>query len=220
MSTNGIYEDVELLKEQVAALQEQMTADDLHILEENADILTLGEGVYLIPNATVCATLQNKPTTSTSTGFVKVEKGGSSGQLIVHYVLCTNTPKYYYNAYYSSAWKGWKLVDHTDTGWIDLTLTNGATIYNSNQKPQYRKIGSQVFLRGIFCGITERTTIATLPAGYRPSQRIMVNTQRTGYGIDRVEIETDGSVNYIGTNAASTGEITWHSFHDTSFFVD
>lgn len=60
-----------------------------------------------------------------------------------------------------------------DSGWKYLTLQNGATIFNENNKPRYRKIGNIVYLDGLFSSpatsVTSPLTIATLPSGYRPS---------------------------------------------------
>lgn len=56
-----------------------------------------------------------------------------------------------------------------DTGWKDIPLVNGAIPYSDTNKPQYRKIGNQVFLRGVFKGITNQSfTFGNMPANCRP----------------------------------------------------
>lgn len=57
-----------------------------------------------------------------------------------------------------------------DTGWIDLPLATGIEAYSDNNKPQYRKVGKVVFLRGVVKGITSpNMVLGTLPVGFRPT---------------------------------------------------
>lgn len=65
-----------------------------------------------------------------------------------------------------------------DTGWVDLILLNGWTVVGA-QTPQVRRLGDQVYQRGRVQGGTG--TIATLPAGFRPSQPLSF-TARDGGG--------------------------------------
>lgn len=57
-----------------------------------------------------------------------------------------------------------------DSGWIDMQLKNSWATYTQNyQKAQYRKIGNQVFIRGLINGGSANTDFVQLPTGYRPS---------------------------------------------------
>lgn len=57
-----------------------------------------------------------------------------------------------------------------DSGWIDLTLNSGWSYQYDTDKPQYRRIGNVVYLRGLVDGTASApTTIGELPVGYRPS---------------------------------------------------
>lgn len=105
------------------------------------------------------------------------------------------------------------------TPWETLPLLNGAVAYNASQTPQYKKIGNHVFIRGVFKGITERVVIAQLPVGFRPSQRIILCYPRTGYAVTKFEIETDGTIKYVGFGDAINAN-TWFSFSDTNFFTN
>ena len=62
-------------------------------------------------------------------------------------------------------------LDIQDSGWKNLTLLNGVTSRGSSYTPQYRKIGSFVYLRGQVTIPAHNAAIvmATLPEGYRPS---------------------------------------------------
>jgi hypothetical protein len=70
-----------------------------------------------------------------------------------------------------------KAVIGGDSGWINMTLTNGFAAYGSPYAtPSYRKIGSRVYLRGLADLGTITTAIATLPVGYRPVAQEMFAT--------------------------------------------
>ena len=107
-----------------------------------------------------------------------------------------------------------------DTGWNTLALAEGITPHSGQQITQYRRVGKQVFLRGIFLGegITINNPIAVLPEGFRPSQRIMkLLPNNSGY--DRLEIETDGTIK-IAWSTMPEQLYRFHSFSDISFFIN
>lgn len=236
MST--IYEDVATLKEQMTDVQEDVSEVQglienvntalsglkVQTIEENMDLNTLGVGVYVIPNTSVCATLLNKPTTNNATAIVKVISGGGSGQLIMDYVPCANNPTYYHREYYSNTWHTWYTVDLSDSGWNNLTLLNNVQAYSSDQAPQYRKVGKCVTVRGVMKNITSfPTTIAQLPEGFRPSRRIIYFMVSNGATIARLEIETNGIMNvtyHIANNSGTVSDGTHYGFGTLTFLID
>lgn len=57
-----------------------------------------------------------------------------------------------------------------DSGWLDLPLKTGWSYQYDTDKPQYRKIGNIVYLRGLIdATATAQTTIGELPVGFRPT---------------------------------------------------
>ena len=59
----------------------------------------------------------------------------------------------------------------TDSGWIGLTLENGAQPYDSNSTPALRCVGNRVYIRGAIKGLTQLSkTICTLPVPYSPER--------------------------------------------------
>ena len=228
-----IYEDVAALQEQVAQLQVEMVAAQETItalqgqvvstvaLTSNTDLNSLGVGKYYIPNATVCGTLLNKPVTSNATGYVEVIEGGADGQLNMYYIPCMkDTPTYYHRAFYQGSWGNWNTVNLVDSGWIDLTLVNGAEAYSEAQKPRYRRVGKEVFIAGVFKGVTaSNTTIATLPSGYRPSKKVLFAVAAVGQIISRISIDTDGTIAY---NRSTYEPIIAENYHSIActFNVD
>ena len=105
----------------------------------------------------------------------------------------------------------------SDTGWTDLTLnTNWANLGGDYPNAQYKKIGNQVFLRGLVKNTTNNTTllIATLPSSYRPSKYMysMANMSDTFLSC------------YVNTSGrliiASYTKGNWIDLSGFSFFID
>jgi len=217
----NIYDDVEALTARVAALETQLASMQVVTLTEGADLHTLGIGEYLIPNATVSATILNKPVTNTHTAFIKVIAGGADGQKTMYYIPCSKTHSTFYQcAYYMSAWGAWNEVKLFDSGWIDLPLATGITAYSEAQKPRYRKIGKTVFLTGVYKGATmQNEVIATLPSGYRPQKKCILATASVGTMFGKISIETNGEIILNRTTFEPIIAENWHSIACT-FEVD
>lgn len=223
-----IYEDVAELQERVAQLesltaqmQTEISALQTQTLGESSDLNALGVGTYLIPSAAICATLSNKPISSNATGFVKVTEGGSAGQLLMYYVPCSKEgASYYQRAYYESAWGDWHDVDVFDSGWIDMALSGSVVAFNEEQKPRYRRIGKEVFISGVVKNISANdTVIATLPANYRPSKKIIFAAPATGTNFSRISIMATGTITFEQISGNTPAASYWHSVA-CSFNVD
>lgn len=223
-----IYEEVELLKQQMLAAQNNITALQnvmagvvVKVLSEGADLHDLAPGRYYVPNSTVSATILNKPVAGTHTAFIEVLEGGDSGQITVIYSPCKKTDATYYHcAYYSGEWGDWNCVNLIDSGWIDLPLASGISAYSDSQKPRYRKVGKEVFLSGVCKGLTQNDSlIGTLPSGYRPSKKVIFAVGSVGQIISRISIETNGEVNY---NRSTIEPIVAENYHSVAcnFNVD
>lgn len=91
----------------------------------------------------------------------------------------------------------------SDTGWVNLTYQGGFDSSNGGQAA-YRRIGSQVFLKGGANKGTDFTTtaetVAVLPSGARPGQTERFASYGAGGRIGRVEIETNGNINVAVPN--------------------
>ena len=63
-----------------------------------------------------------------------------------------------------------------DTGWIQMQLTSSFKNYSDQSKQEYRRIGKEVYLRGVMSpaatipGSVNEVTITTLPEGFRPTR--------------------------------------------------
>lgn len=208
----NIYDDVELLQQQVLTLQQQVASLEPKILVENTDLNTLTVGRYIIPNTAVSATLLNKPITNTWTGFVDVISCGSDGQLIMRYCpVSKDFESYYQRAYYSGTWGAWKTVSLKHTDWTDLPLASGITAYSEAQKPRYMRSNKTIFLSGVVKGLTEHDSlIGTLPSGFRPAKKVIFSIASVGQIISKMSVETDGRVVY---NRSSMEPIVAENYH-------
>lgn len=216
-----VYEEIEALKTRMTAVENNVTelgsdVSDLTIdvqlmkpaqLEEGDNLNDLDEGVYYIPTAAIAATLLNSPVTGV-TGIVEVFTAGANGQIMQRFTPCLKTAvTIYEREFYSNGWGAWSATDLSDSGWQTLPLAEGIEAYGGSV-PQYRKVGKVVSLRGAVKNVLAAGTIATLPAGFRPSLSVsyVQNTSmRTGSiamftrmivganGVIKVEAISDGA---------------------------
>ena len=114
--------------------------------------------------------------------------------------------KVWYRNSTSTGWSPWVVVaDSTppvsnDTGWIDLAFEDPWINYpTSYQNCKYRKIGNQVFVRGLArttVALTASSAIGILPVGFRP---LLAEIFNASVNITQI------------TGAASTGTAHTHS---------
>lgn len=212
----NIYDDVELLQQQMATLYPT-------VLESNTDLFTLGVGHYIIPNGEVCNTLLNRPDTTGQTAFIDVVKGGdSTGQLIMIYQPCIKeSSKYYINHYYADSWGVWTSNEPADSGWINLTLNDGWAMNDyTTEQPAYRKVGNLVMMRGLVnATAVAGNHIATLPEGFRPALNSFSRFVCTHNQSEQVNIQvgTNGIISDYTRNAQAR---TFLCLNGISFFVD
>ena len=66
-----------------------------------------------------------------------------------------------------------KYLAEIDSSFQNLSLASGITVGSVTQQAKYKKTGGIVSVVGDISGVTaERTTIATLPVGYRPAYQM------------------------------------------------
>lgn len=216
-----IYDDVAALTERVVALESAMTTVLSQLsgigvvqLTNGTDLNTLGVGRYTIPNTTISASLVNKPANANAaTGHIDVIESGNSGQLMMYYYPCSKEgASYWERAYYESSWGPWNEVNTFDSGWIDLPLAGSVIAFNDEQKPRYRRIGKEVFISGVVKNISAfNTVIATMPANYRPSKKVIFAIPSTATKFSRISIQTNGVMTYEQSNDDIVGITNWHS---------
>ena len=99
--------------------------------------------------------------------------------------------------------------------WQAISLTNNWENYGTTyQAAEYKKVGSQIFLRGLIRNGSNNTVAFTLPSGYRPPAglKFTTNTNNEG-GTAVVTINASGTV----TINHYTG---WVALEQISFFID
>lgn len=176
----------------------------------SGDLLALvlaQKGFYTV----TCATgVTNMPFTSGAgfgIAFVDTSNNG--------YILLTNTTNadMKINTAVSGAWQGWKKVlsmsgGANATAWSSLSLTSGATSgYGCGYKlfpDNTVKLRGQV-IYGAIAGYTAgTTTIATVPAGYRPPYK-MYAYDHSNAGDAWISVDTDGTIK----TSAAAGASNW-----------
>jgi hypothetical protein len=93
-------------------------------------------------------------------------------------------------------------AEFADTGWVDVTVSGGFAAMAGAEKPQVRKIGPVVYLRGGWSntGIAAANTtytVGTVPSGYRPPSgcpTVGACGSSVGAAIAGLHIDTAGSV--------------------------
>lgn len=154
----------------ITDLQSDVNDMQVKTLSSGADIHQLAVGRYIVPTVAIAATLLNAPDgVANSTAYVDVVATGGYGQKTVYYHVCNkNSNEYFSCDYYSNAWGDWKRCDVYDSGWIDLPLYGDVQAYG-NSKPQYRRVGNLVSLRGAVQNVLGSGVLGTLPVGCRPT---------------------------------------------------
>lgn len=109
-----------------------------------------------------------------------------------------------------------------DSGWQNAALQNSWGSYaNGYAVPGYRKVGSQVFLRGACkSGVNSSgTVIFTLPAGYRPANNLfLLASQFNGVSELRCNLNLGSTSGDVVIYFSGTTDFL--SFDNISFFVD
>lgn len=108
-----------------------------------------------------------------------------------------------------------------DTGWIQMQLTSSFKNYSDQSKQEYRRIGKEVYLRGVMSpaatipGSVNEVTITTLPEGFRPTrsegQLCQGSMKNTWY----LTVNQDGTVafsRYGTTSTAAAEPSAWLPF--------
>ena len=106
-----------------------------------------------------------------------------------------------------------------DTGWIDLPLTEGWSYRQESDKPQLRKIGAVVYLRGVLLATSEALgVITTIPEGYRPlgsDNRFLCALNQTE--LANIQVNDKGIISDIQKKGASR---TFLNLNSISFPVN
>lgn len=99
--------------------------------------------------------------------------------------------------------------DHLPQAWEDIPLASGWSNYGAGYVvPRCRKfMGDLIEVRGVIKKSTALVTneiIATLPAGYRPSEIMLLATWASG-GTSRIQIEPSGVIRLASGNSSGVG---------------
>ena len=103
-----------------------------------------------------------------------------------------------------------------DTGWVNLTLSNGWENLGGNYPPaQYRKIGKQVFLRGLIKNNSSNTTrLLNLDSSIKPL-KISYTIVTESDVVKAAYVEPSGIVNIVSYTKGN-----WVNLGNISYFID
>lgn len=108
------------------------------------------------------------------------------------------------------------------TSWTGLSFGTNWLSYGSGlQVGQYKRVGDLVLLRGLVTctgAWATYTTIATLPAGFRPASHLVFWHPCNANDGMRVDITTAGVVTFVATNGSQT--TGWVSLDELCFSID
>lgn len=225
---SDIYTDVATLQGQMAEVQADVSGLKTDValmqpsqLESGNDLDDLGEGTYYIPSTVVSATISNKPTESNATAVIQVLCGGDLALIQRYFPADKSKSVFWERTYYGGTWGTWHIVDHTDSGWIDLQLVNGISAHNATSFPcKYRKIGNKVYVRGCVKGFTEiEKVVAILPEGFRPISSYYMQKATDGGKTDTFNVRTNGEIRRMASTNPAQAVGNYH-FIDTEFLTD
>lgn len=195
--SRSIYDDVAQLQTAVENLENlvaqggflKSASEDLNNKDLNSCI-----GKIIIGYGNNCV---NRPT-STNGYFVNIPHDNKPELYGKQFWITRATNDIYIRNLENGTFGEWVAV-RVDSGWMDLPLADGISSYSSAQSPQYRKINNTVYIRGAVKGIkTDKTIIATLPVGFRPTKVVsFVQNMSMSGGVAnmvRWQVQTDGDI--------------------------
>jgi hypothetical protein len=104
--------------------------------------------------------------------------------------------------------------------WTTPTLAVGSDFGSGASPIRYRKIGSEVILRGLLGGLggglSSGTTVLTVPSGFRPTAGYVSFVVVASTGTARVDVQTSGAV-VCQTTLAAGGFL---GLNGVRFFID
>lgn len=195
--SKSIYDDVAQLQTAVENLENliaqggflKSASEDLNNKDLNTCI-----GKIIVGYGNNCV---NKPS-STNGYFVNIPHDNKPDLYGKQFWITRATNDIYMRNLENGTFGEWVAV-RVDSGWLDLPLADGISSYSSAQSPQYRKINNTVYIRGAVKGIkTDKTIIATLPVGFRPTKVVsFVQNMSMNGGVAnmvRWQVQTDGDI--------------------------
>jgi hypothetical protein len=117
----------------------------------------------------------------------------------------------------SGTWQPWIL---SDGAWQTISLLSGWTNYGGSWgTPRYRKLPTGIVMtEGLVSNGSPAGNLFQLPAGYRPSQELIMN-QFCNAGTTRLDIGADGSCSFQNQSTAGATPGSWTSIV-MSWFAD
>ena len=216
IAPTNIYDDVELLQSQVAALITEMSTK-LSDVVTNLNGADLNEviGKIIIGYDNNCV---NRPTGQNGY-LINIPHADSPGNYNKQIWFTRPANNVFVRSMEDGIFGEWTPI-RFDGGWHALSLANGVTQQNASEYPcRFRKINNRVYIEGCVKGlVTSSQIVCTLPEEYRPVQRYYFQAPTNSGGTDTYRVNLDGTIDWAATTGAINAN-NWH-FITTSFLVN
>lgn len=106
----------------------------------------------------------------------------------------------------SPTWTNWKEAQSgQDSGWINITLAGGWAV-SGGITPQYRKVGSRVYLRGKIqiANANNNTKFWNIPSGYRPTDVTILPATGAAFGVGIAHVYSNNLTEAFANDAVTT----------------
>lgn len=164
--------------------------------------VTVAAGVSTIANASITDT---RLFTAAVGGIIVVPNEAARLRIATP---AANSTTYVHQKDTDILWKnngaGWVSLSTPDTGWVDVVFTGWTNV----TPVSVRRIGSVVYWRGEIHGGALDTTVATLPAEFRPVGRIAAVIKRPSSTATfaKINIATSGNIDIRENNATTAAQ--------------
>ena len=216
IAPTNIYDDVELLQSQVAALITEMSTK-LSDVVTNLNGADLNEviGKIIIGYDNNCV---NRPTGQNGY-LINIPHADSPSNYNKQIWFTRPANNMFVRSMEDGIFGEWTPI-RFDGGWHALSLANGVTQQNASEYPcRFRKINNRVYVEGCVKGlVTSSQIVCTLPEEYRPVQRYYFQAPTNSGGTDTYRVNLDGTIDWAATTGAINAN-NWH-FITTSFLVN
>lgn len=216
---NTIFERLDLMESEINAIKTNFLSKESTDINYKDLNECIGKVIFAYGNG--CT---NKPTTSN--GYLINLPHDSKPTLYNKQIwFSRSSNEIWVRNLENGVWNAWQPVRY-DSGWVDLPLASNVEAYGEQSRPQYRKVGKIVYLRGAVKNITQGQTVAgTLPEGFRPSMTVpfVQNTSMLTGSVAttaRWKVAANGEITVESVSSgASFGAGKWFPINN-SFLID
>jgi hypothetical protein len=162
-----------------------------------------------------------RPNTIANPSFYAYENEGGwifKGKLVCLQIIEAQAYLFVHNSPSGEALETKVPIYRIDTGWVSVTLLNGAVEYAPDTTPRIRRIGNQIILSGAIKGFTTlNLEYIEFYSNFAPERNFQtVQVTSSGYQCNW-QIQPNGRARILNTRNPTPDATTWYPFHITWF---